>query len=163
MIDSLTRKKGFLHEYLGAGMSGMEPKPDGEIRLGHNAETAFLFSRAVDAGFPQKYLLAANRALDFVVKYGINRVNGSLLHELKQDGSVRDASLYWRCQTELFRALAHSIHHRDRRDFQPADERALSYVRAQFIDPVHGGWCSRAGRPDLPEGGGLERRVTTLQ
>jgi len=60
--------------------------------------------------------------------------------------------LFWWCQTELLRALAHFIHHRDRRDFQPVYERALSYAKAQFIDPVHGGWYFLSGRPDLPKG-----------
>jgi mannose/cellobiose epimerase-like protein (N-acyl-D-glucosamine 2-epimerase family) len=141
--------RGYFYEELDPNL---RPIPNGEIRLGHNAEMAFLFSRAVDIGFPPKYLEAANRAIDFVAKRGINRADGSLPHELNYDGTVRDPLLYWWCQTELLRALAHFVNHRGRQDLRPAFDTSLAYVKSHFIDPVYGGWYQQADRTDLPKG-----------
>lgn len=142
-------QNGFIRELLD---DRLEPDPTGEIRLGHNAETAFLFSRAVDAGMPERFLDVAQRTLDFVTSHGIDPTDGSLPHALHQDGSVSDPGLYWWCQTELLRALAHFIGHRGRDDLRATYDRSLSYVKSTFIDPVHGGWYARPGRPDQQKG-----------
>lgn len=59
-------QRGFIYEHLDANL---RPVPNEAIRLGHNVEVASV-SRAVDLGFPKKYLDAANRAIDFVMKVG---------------------------------------------------------------------------------------------
>lgn len=142
-------KRGFFYEDLGADF---RPAADSGIRLGHNVEMAFLLSRGVDAGLPETYLEPANRALDFVVAKGFDRASGSLPHELNYDGTVRDATLVWWCQTELLRGLAHFAQHRGRTDLQAAYDASLAYVKAHFIDPEYGGWYERADRPDLGKG-----------
>ena len=98
-----------------------------------------IFSRAVDIGFPQKYLDAANRAIDFVVTRGINRADGSMPHELNYDGTVKDPTLIWWVHTELLRTLAHFVVQRDRQDLRPAFLKTWAYAKLHFIDPVYGG------------------------
>ena len=142
-------RRGFFYEDLDVDF---RPAADSGIRLGHNVEVAFLLSRAVDAGLPPTYLDAANRALDFVVAHGLNRADSSLPHELNYDGTVKDATLSWWCQTELLRALAHFAEHRRRPELQRVYDASLEYVKAHFIDPEHGGWYEQADRPDLPKG-----------
>jgi mannose/cellobiose epimerase-like protein (N-acyl-D-glucosamine 2-epimerase family) len=143
-------QRGFFYEDLG---SDFRPAADSGIRLGHNVELAFLLSRGVDAGLPAKYLDPANRAIDFVVKYGIRRPEGGLPHELNYDGTLRDPALPWWCQTELMRGLAHFAKQRDRHELQSEYDASLAYAKAHFIDPVSGTWYPLADRPDLPRGG----------
>jgi mannose/cellobiose epimerase-like protein (N-acyl-D-glucosamine 2-epimerase family) len=140
---------GFFYEELDANL---RPAPSNAITLGHNAEIAFLFSRVVDLGFPKKYLDAANRAIDFVVKRGINRADGSMPHELNYDGTVKDPTLIWWVHTELLRALAHFVVHRDRQDLHPALLRTMAYAKLHFIDPVYGGWYEQPDGVDRPKG-----------
>ncbi len=141
-------QRGFFYEYLDAGF---RPLPGAEIRPGHNVQMAFLFSRAVDVGLPGKFLDAANRAVDFVVKRGINR-DGSIPHELNYDLTVRDRTLIWWTQTELLRALAHFVVQRERQDLAPTLVAASAYAKAHYIDPVYGGWYEQPDRTDLPKG-----------
>jgi cellobiose epimerase len=142
-------QRGFFYEELDANL---RPAPNGPIRLGHNVEIAFLFSRAVDVGFPKKYLDAGNRAIDYVVLHGINRVDGSVPHELAYDGTVKDPTLIWWTHTELLRALGHYVVHRDRQDLRPAFAKTWVYAKLHFIDPVYGGWYEKPDGTDRPKG-----------
>jgi mannose/cellobiose epimerase-like protein (N-acyl-D-glucosamine 2-epimerase family) len=141
-------QRGFFYEFLDASF---RPLPAAEIRPGHNLETAFLFSRAVEVGLPPKFLEAGNRAVDFVVKHGVNR-DGSIPHELNYDQTVRDRTLVWWTQTELLRALAHFVVQRERRDLAPTLFLASAYAKAHYIDPVYGGWYEQPDRNNLPKG-----------
>ncbi len=141
-------QRGFFYENLDASL---RPLPAGEIRLGHNVEMAFLFSRAVDVGLPAKFLDAANRTVDFVVKRGMNR-DGSIPHELNYNLTVKDATLIWWTQTELLRALAHFAVRRERTDLMPALVSASAYAKAHYIDSVYGGWYEQPDGTNLPKG-----------
>ena len=142
-------QRGFFYEELDANL---RPAPGEAIRLGHNVEMAFLFSRAVDGGFPTKYLDAGNRAIDYVVAHGINVADGGLPHELAYDGTVKDPTLIWWVHTELLRALGHYVVRRDRQDLRPALAKTWNYAKLHFIDPRYGGWYERPDGIDRPKG-----------
>ena len=140
--------RGFFYEGLDAQL---RPEPGGAIRLGHNVEMAFLFSRAVDIGFPKKYLDAGNRAIDYVTRHGV-RADGSVPHEINYDGTLKDPTLIWWSHTELLRALGHYVVHRGRQDLGPAFARTWAYAKLHFIDPVYGGWYEMPDGTDRPKG-----------
>jgi mannose/cellobiose epimerase-like protein (N-acyl-D-glucosamine 2-epimerase family) len=142
-------KHGFFYESLD---KNYKPVTDGEIRLGHNAEMAFLLGRAADAGLPSQWLTSAQRLIDFVVAQGIAR-DGSLPHELDYSFRVKDATLVWWAHAEMLRSLAYFAWHHGRMDLKPVFAKSLAYVKLHFIDPVHGGWYWNADRPDMPKGG----------
>lgn len=142
-------KHGFLYEDLD---QRSKPARDGEIRLGHNAEMAFLMARAVDRGLPQAWNDFAQRAINFVVAHGV-APDGSVPHELDFDLRVKDPTVVWWSHTEYLRAVGYFAWRRGRSDLKSSFAKTLAYVKASFIDPVHGGWYWNANRPDMPKGG----------
>jgi cellobiose epimerase len=130
----------------------LNPLPDGEIRLGHAIEMAFLLSRAVDIGLPPAYLEPAGRAVNFVIQKAAADQYGLIHHTVGYDGTVRDPKYYWWSQTELLRGLAHFIWERDRKDLESQFERSLSFVRNNFIDQQFGGWFSTLDAKEKDKG-----------
>ena len=125
---------------------------DGEIRLGHAIEMAFLLSRAVDAGLPASYLKPANASVDFVSRQAAKNPRGMIPHTINYNGSIRDPEQYWWCQTELLRGLAHFSMHRNRTDLTAQFKSSLDQVQNHFIDPVYGGWYKKPDAPELDKG-----------
>lgn len=142
-------KEAYFYEHL---TDDLKPAPAGEIRVGHNFEMAFLFSRAAAFGLPARYLDAANRAVDFAVAHGIRASNGSVPQELHYNLAVRDPLLAFWCHTEALRSLAHFVVERQRTSLQPRFDAVLGFARAHFIDPTFGGWYRTADRPDQGKG-----------
>lgn len=137
-------KQGYFVEELTATPERAR-KPDGEVRLGHSIEMAFLLSRAVDAGLPRSYLDQANASVSFVARIAARDGRGIIPHTVDYAGNVRDAEYYWWCQTELLRGLAHFVLHRDRDDLRAQLESSMRSVRDLYVDPVHGGWYKTPG------------------
>ena len=125
---------------------------DGEIRLGHAIEIAFLLSRAVDAGLPAAYLVPANASVDFVSRQAAKNPIGIIPHTTDYKGTTRDSEQYWWAQTELLRGLAHFAMHRNRPDLTTQFRKALEQVQKHFIDPVYGGWFKKPDAAELDKG-----------
>jgi len=135
-------KGGFFGEGLTADL---QLEADGEIRLGHSIEMAFLLSRAVAVGLPSRYLQAANTSVDFVAAIAAKNPQGLIPHTADFNGDVKDPTYYWWPQTELLRALAHFSVQRDRTDLQAQFEKSRALIRKQFLDTEFKGWY---GNPD---------------
>ena len=145
----LNEKEGFFYEHLN---EQMQPLADGEIRVGHNFEMAFLFSRAVASGLHTKFLDASLRVVNFLADRGISAANGSVPHELSYRGTLRDPQLAFWCHTEALRSLAHfAVEHRQAR-LQPRFDAVLAFAKAHFIDDKYGGWYRVADQPDQGKG-----------
>ncbi len=127
-------------------------QPDGEVRLGHSIEMAFLLSRAVDAGLPESYLVPANASVSYVAHLAAQDSRGILPHTVDYAGRVRDAEPIWWSQTELLRGLAHFALHRGRNDLRAQLDSTLKSVRALYVDPVRGGWYRTPGARDKNKG-----------
>lgn len=130
----------------------LERKPDGEIRLGHAIEIAFLLSRAVDAGLPASYLEPANASVDFVARQAAKHPEGLIPHTTDYQGNPRDPTEYWWSQTELLRGLAHFSLHRGRNDLNSQFNKTFMGVRKHFIDPHDSGWYKTADGITLDKG-----------
>jgi len=143
------QQRGYFAEWLTPELAR---KPDGEVRLGHSIEMAFLLSRAVDAGLPQSYLEPANASVRFVARVASRDPRGVIPHTVNYAGNVQDGELYWWCQTELLRGLAHFGIHRGSDELRAQFERTLRSVRELFVDPASGGWYSKANAKDQNKG-----------
>jgi len=131
---------------------GLERDANGEIRLGHAIEIAFLLSRAVDAGLPASYLKPANSSVDFVSFQAAKNPDGLIPHTTDYDGNTRDAEEYWWSETELLRGLAHFSMHRNRTDLNSQFNKTFTGVQKHFIDPSNGGWFKYPDGADLDKG-----------
>jgi len=145
----LNEKEGYFYEHL---TEDLKPLPGGEIRVGHNFEMAFLFSRAAAVGLPAKFHEAGGRVVDFAAAHGIHATNGSVPHELTYDRAVRDPLLVFWCHAEALRAIAHFVVQRQRAALRPKFDAVLGFTKAHFIDPTYGGWYRTADRPDQGKG-----------
>lgn len=144
-------EKGYFVEGLGPNA---KPALEGEIRLGHNIEMAFLLSRAVDIGLPATYLEHANKAVDFVAHIGLDATDNLIPHTVDYNGQTKDGKLYWWSQTEFLRGLAHFSYHGGRADLRSLYMRSFESVTRHFIDPVNGGWYPEAMQPLADKGHG---------
>lgn len=145
----LNEKEGYFYEHL---TEDLKPVPGGEIRVGHNFEMAFLFSRAAAFGLPAKFHEAGSRVVNFAAAHGIHATNGSVPHELTYDRVVRDPLLVFWCHAEALRALAHFVIQRQSAALRPKFDAVLGFVKGHFIDPDFGGWYRIADRPDQGKG-----------
>ena len=64
----------------------------GHIEVGHQIEWAFFLSRAVEKGFPRKYLSFGERLLNFAMKVGFDRQSGGVFGYSDYDGKPTAAS-----------------------------------------------------------------------
>jgi len=122
------------------------------IVVAHSAQMAFLLSRAVVAGLPDKYLDTANHAVDFVVQYGVRRPDMSLPLKVTHDGKVENETVEQWTQAELIRCLAHFARARGRADLQPIHDAAVGFAKKHLVDSEYGGWYEAADQPNHPKG-----------
>ena len=130
----------------------LERLENGEIRLGHAIEIAFLLSRAVDAGLSSSYLKPANASVDFVSRQAAKNPEGLIPHTTDYAGRTRDPQEYWWCQTELLRGLAHFSMHRNRTDLIAQFDKTFTGVKKHFIDPTYDGWFKKPDGAELDKG-----------
>lgn len=110
-----------------------------EIRLGHNFEMAFLFSRAAAMGMPDRFLPAGTAVVRQMAQVGVDS-RGAVPHELQLNFAPRDPQIPFWSQMEALRSLAHFAVARGIAELRPVFERVLAFSNQNFIDPVHGGW-----------------------
>ena len=132
--------------------NSLERKQDGEIRLGHAIEMAFLLSRSVDAGLPASYLQPANHAVDFVANVVAINEYHLIPDTTEYNGTIRDPEYYWWSQAELLRGLAHFVWHRERTELKAQFYISLSSVQQSFIDHQYGGWYRKPNATEEDKG-----------
>ncbi len=136
------RDGGYLPEYYDRDWKPMPADKDGYIDLGHQIEWSFFLSRAVEMGFPQKYLEIGERLLDYGMRHGFDRDTGGVFPDADYDGRscLRPEGMYWWAQCELLRTLMHYGTVRGRDDLWEPFAKSLAFVRRHFIDEKYGGW-----------------------
>jgi cellobiose epimerase len=102
----------------------------GHIETGHQIEWAFFLSRAVEKGFPQKYLNFAERLLGYVMKMGYDRQSGGVFGYLDYDGKPTAASAArgWQ-QSELLKVLMNWAVLRGRQDLWEPFDKSLAALK----------------------------------
>jgi mannose/cellobiose epimerase-like protein (N-acyl-D-glucosamine 2-epimerase family) len=103
------------------------------IVMGHQVEWAFLISRAVEVGFPRRYLLIGQELMDFAMENGYDPQEGGL-----QEGPDRGKGA-WQ-QAEFLRALIRYYSMHGRGDYLLPIKKTQALIQENFIDHQYGGW-----------------------
>jgi len=112
---------------------------------GHGIELAYLLSRAVERGFPEKWLEVSEAHIRFVTAHALERSVNAMRYDISDwDGSRlagyrQDGLFEWWPQAETARAFMHFSVVRDpvfRDDFKKSE----AFIRSYLIDPKNGGW-----------------------
>ncbi len=135
-----------------------------QVSPGHDIEAAWLLVRAAevlgDAALLRRVQARAIELADGVLAHGLN-ADGSLVGELRFDGSVTDERRQWWCQAEAMVGL----HDAWRLGGDPAHARAAwrawDYIERHHVDRAHGDWLKvldAQGRPlpGVPKAGPWE-------
>jgi mannose/cellobiose epimerase-like protein (N-acyl-D-glucosamine 2-epimerase family) len=133
-------REGRLPEIYDADWKPAPPEKGGYFELGHQFEWAYLLSRAVEKGFPKRYLATAERLLDYGVKVAYDEEEGGIFSRGDYEGrAVRGPKGWWE-QCESLRAMMHWAATRGRADLWPAFDKSLAFARKNIIDAEYGGW-----------------------
>jgi mannose/cellobiose epimerase-like protein (N-acyl-D-glucosamine 2-epimerase family) len=148
--------------------------PDGYVNAGHNIETTFLLSRAVQLGLkdadPNAWLDPAKKVQNFVLAHAYDHAgDGGIYSKFDYDGTNLEPSWSkgsWE-QCETLRALMHWAEVRGESSYWPLFDETLQLAKDHFIDETHGSW----GPYDLPDdysrgawwGGGYHQTMMYLE
>jgi mannose/cellobiose epimerase-like protein (N-acyl-D-glucosamine 2-epimerase family) len=103
------------------------------IQMGHQVEWAFLISRAVELGFPKRYLKVGQELMDYSMSHGYDQHSGGL-HE--RPGAGKGG---WQ-QAEFLRSLLRYYSMHGRSEYLEPIRKTQALIRKDFIDPRYGGW-----------------------
>ena len=135
------REGGFLPERYTEQWERLPIERGGFVDLGHQFEWAYLLSRAVEKGFPRRYLDIGRRLLDFGMRVAYDRSEGGIFSRGDYAGRrLGGAGKGWWQQCELLRALMHYAALRGREDLWEPFAQSLAFVKEHFLDAEYGGW-----------------------
>ncbi len=106
------------------------------IQMGHQVEWAFLISRAVELGFPRRYLEVGQELMDYSMSHGYDQQSGGL-HE--RPGAGKGG---WQ-QAEFLRSLLRYYSMHGRSEYLEPIRKTQALIRDDFIDHRYGGWIER--------------------
>lgn len=155
-------RRGCLPEMYSLDWAPLPEAQGGYVDLGHQFEWAFLLSRAVEKGFPTRYLATGSRMLEWGLKHGYDHATGGLWSNANYDGQPRKGDPGWWQQTEMLRALARYAVRHQRDDLWGPFDQSLEFVRRHFIDPEFGGWYGSYS-PDKPRDDARGRKGNVWQ
>lgn len=115
----------------------------GYIDLGHQFEWCHMLLAAEQRGLSDIYSQSSQRLLQFALKEGYDEVDGGIFTKMYPDGTV-EKNKYWWQQNEGLRAFMAVAASTGRKDMWRRYEQTIDLVRAQFIDPINGGWYPRS-------------------
>ena len=102
----------------------------GHIEIGHQIEWAFFLSRAVERGFPRKYLSFGEGLLGYAMKVGYDRQSGGVNGYSDYDGKpTAPSSLSGWQESELLKVLMNWAVLRGRQDLWEPFDRSLAAVK----------------------------------
>jgi mannose/cellobiose epimerase-like protein (N-acyl-D-glucosamine 2-epimerase family) len=139
-IKLYDEREGRLPEYYDQDWKPVTFETKSYLEIGHQFEWAYLLSRAVERGFPKKYLAIGERLLNYGVKVGYDEQLGGIFSRCDQEGNIIRKSKGWWEQCEALRAMMHYAVLHGRKDLWPAFDKSLEYAKAHLIDPEYGGW-----------------------
>ncbi len=108
----------------------------GHIEIGHLIEWAFFFSRAVEKGFPQKYLNPGERLLNYALKVGYDHQSGGVFGYSDYDGKTTapSSTTGWQI-SELLKVLMHWATLRGRQDLWEPFDKSLAAIKTSVSLP----------------------------
>jgi mannobiose 2-epimerase len=107
------------------------PAQTGHIEIGHQIEWAFFLSRAVEKGFPRKYLSTGERLLNFAMKVGFDPQSGGVFGYSNYDLKPTAASSPRGWQIcEFLKVLMNWAVLRDRQDLWEPFEKSLAALKS---------------------------------
>jgi|688.fasta_scaffold51036_2 mannose/cellobiose epimerase-like protein (N-acyl-D-glucosamine 2-epimerase family) len=112
----------------------VEQKP--YFEMGHQVEWAFLISRAVELGYPMRYLEVGQELMDYSMSHGYDQQSGGL-HE--RPGAGKGG---WQ-QAEFLRSLLRYYSMHGRSEYLEPIRKTQALIRDDFIDHRYGGWIER--------------------
>ena len=138
VVTRLYRKdEGCIPEAFGPEWKPVAPPAKEWVEMGHQPEWAFLLSRAVEKGFPERFMTIGNQLLDYSMKKGYDPQDGGLT-----EGPGNAGKGLWQ-QCEFLRALMRYASQHGRDDLWQAFDQSLALVKRDFIDTEFGGWYQR--------------------
>ena len=141
VLNRLRRKSdGILPELFDVDWRELSVENGGRIDVGHAFEWAYLLSRAVEYGWPQDYLNAAERFLEYGLALGFDESDGGIISPVKPDGTPTSPRKGWWEQCEAIRALLHFAVVRGYAKAWEPLEKIIAFVRKHFVDEEYGGW-----------------------
>lgn len=115
-----------------------------QASTGHNMELAYLLSRAVERGFPAKWLDVGYKLITFCLKYAIDPQTGGMLYDITdyhgkplQGNPDNSTYIYWP-QAETARALLHYTVVRGA-NFGAQFKKAETFFNQYMTDQQYGG------------------------
>ena len=133
------KKEDYIPELFESKWQPLSARKGGYVSVGHQIEWAFLLSRAVKKGLPNRYLQAGHQLLDAALERGYDRRQGGIFPTHDYEGKVSGDKISWG-QNELLRVLMRyaGLHGRD--DLWAPFQQSLDYVEDYFVDDIHEGW-----------------------
>ena len=120
----------------------------------HGMELAYLLSRAVERGFPERWLETAEKMMRFAHEYTFDPTTGGLLYEISDyqgqpisDNPDNDYIVWW-AQSEAARAYMHFTIVREW-PYTTSFEAATTLIHTHLTDPDYGGWFPQLRISDL--------------
>ena len=107
------------------------------IELGHQVEWAFLISRAVELGFPKRYLEVGQELMDYSMSHWYDKPSGGL-----QEGF--EAGNWGEQQADFLRALLRYYSMHGRSEYLELIGKTQALIKKDFIDHRYGGWIESA-------------------
>jgi mannobiose 2-epimerase len=160
--------KGYMSSTVGANMkptsTGNGPLPPGVDEGARMFQWASVFIRAVQLGADPKFAEMGGRAIDLGLKTAYNPNMGGLGGV---DAEGRTVNTFWWSQCEFLKTLGEYAMLAGRSDLWPYYDRALAYIRDNFVDPEYGGWYDEMvpgwSRAKLAEFGSVRAYVKGAQ
>ena len=144
-------KGGYLPEFYDADWKPLPASEGGHPDLGHQFEWAYLWSQAVDTGFPKQDLqLYGERLLNYGMKVAYDTENGGIFSVGDYEGNpVRAPKGLWQ-QCEFLRALMNWAVLHGHNELWDAFDKSLAVFKQNFMDAQYGGCFSRYYDPKTP-------------
>ncbi len=144
-------KGGYLPELYDAGWKPLPESQRGHLELGHQFEWAYLWSLAVDKGFPRRDLqLYGERLLSFGMKAAYDTESGGIFSVGDYEGHpVKAPKGLWQ-QCEFLRALMNWAALHNHNELWAAFDESLGMFKEHFMDAQYGGCFSTYYDPKSP-------------
>jgi cellobiose epimerase len=144
-------KGGYLPEFYDAEWKPLPENQRGHPDLGHQFEWAFLWSQAVERGFPKSDLQSyGERVLSFGMKAAYDTENGGIFSVGDYAGNpVKAPKGLWQ-QCEFLRALMNWAVLHGRSDLWEPFDKSLAVFKEHFADAQYGGCFSTYYDPKSP-------------
>jgi mannose/cellobiose epimerase-like protein (N-acyl-D-glucosamine 2-epimerase family) len=144
-------KGGYLPEFYDAQWKPLPEDQRGHPDLGHQFEWAYLWSQAVNKGFPARDLQSyGERLLSFGMKSAYDTANGGIYSVGDYAGNpVKAPKGLWQ-QCEFLRAIMNYAAVHNHNELWQAFDKSLSVFKENFMDAQYGGCFSTYYDPKTP-------------